>query len=191
MKRLLLICCALVLCGARCFAQEPALPSNSPAPPEPSPAESPPSIIPAAPVAPVLPSAPPTPDISQLDAAFKQTPLGKAADEYRLHVEWRDLQNRASRDPEVIAAKKVINGARTDLEKRKRFRHYYELYYGRMTKLASTPEVKAFVAQQKAAHVGTTAQDRVRPSPSPRAKASVSPTPIPTATPAPSPPVLP
>jgi hypothetical protein len=164
------IAVALLAAAGNCDAQEPALPSNSPtAPGEASPtaADSAPSLIPAAPVAPVLPPAPPTPDLSQLDAAFKQTPLGKAADEYRLHVEWRKLQNRAKDDPQIVAAKKSANAARKDLEKRKLLRNYYELYYGRMREMADTPELKAFVDQQKAAHIGTTAQNTVRPSPTP------------------------
>jgi hypothetical protein len=170
--KILLVSAIGLLLALNCSAQEPALPSNSPAAePQATPAESPPSVIPAAPVAPVLPPAPAVPDLSQLDASFKQTPLGKAADEYRMHVEWRELQNRVSKDRQVMAAKDAVNAARTDLEKRKRFRAYYELYYGRMAEMANTPEVKAYIAQQKAAHLATTAQDRVRPSP------SVSPTP--------------
>ena len=96
--------------------------------------------------------------------------MGKAAEDYRLHVEWRKLQNRVIADPQVIAARKFANAARTDLEKRRRMRAYYTLYYDRMRAIADSPELKAFVDQQKAAHLGTTAQDRVRPSPSPSPK---------------------
>ncbi|MFL6538052.1 MAG: hypothetical protein ACJ8JD_07730 [Chthoniobacterales bacterium] len=174
------------------LAQEPALPSNSPLPetsPSASPDASAPQLIPAAPVAPVLPSAPPVPDISQLDAAFKQTPLGQAAEEYRLHVEWRKLQNRVEDDPDVIAAHKAANGARTDLEKRELLRAYYKLYYDRMAALASAPDVKAYVQNQKNAHLGSTAQDKVRPSATPGAKtptpAGTTPTPTPVPTPTP------
>jgi hypothetical protein len=174
--KILLVTSIGLLLALNCIAQEPALPSNSPvAEPQATAAGSPPSIIPAAPVAPVLPPAPAAPDLSQLDASFKQTPLGKAAEEYRLHVEWRQLQNRAAKDPQVIAAKTAVDAARTDLEKRKRFRAYYELYYRQMTEMASTPEVKAYVAQQKAAHIATTAQDRVRPVPSTTPAPSASP----------------
>jgi hypothetical protein len=189
---------AVFLLALTASAQEPALPSNAPLPeisPAASPEPSAPQLIPAAPVAPVLPSAPPVPDISQLDAAFKQTPLGKAAEEYRLHVEWRKLQNRVADDPDVIAAHKTANAARTDLAKRELLRDYYKLYYGRLAKLASTPELKAYVEQQKNAHLGTTAQDKVRPSATPGAKtptaAGATPTPTPLPTPTSTPPLIP
>jgi len=113
-----------------------------------------------------LPSAPPpqkVPERSQIDEIFKQTSLGKDADERRLHLEWRDLANRVANDRDIIAAKKSAEQARTDLEKRQRLRDYYDLYYGRMRALASSSQMRAALDQLRLAHVSQTTQRRVRP----------------------------
>src|SRR5882762_7909946 len=70
---------------------------------------------------------PALPELSQLDEIFKQTSLGKTADEYRMRVEWRKLQNQVANDRSVVAAKKAAASARTDLEKRKRLGDYYKI----------------------------------------------------------------
>ena len=106
-------------------------------------------------------------EISQLDAAFKATPLNQAAEEYRLHVEWRQLENRTALDPEVVAAKKEAAAAKTDLERRARLRVYYTVYYAHMSALASAPDVKAYLDAKKAAMLASLAQPRVRPTPAP------------------------
>ena len=137
--------------------------------------ENPPAAIPA--------SSPELPELSQLDEIFKQTSLGKTADEYRMHVEWRKLQNQVANDPAVVAAKKTAASARTDLEKRKRLGDYYNIYYERMQALAGTPEMKAALDGFKAGHLAMLVQPHVRPSPSPAASA----TPAPSAAPAGSP----
>src|ERR1700686_5711307 len=62
-----------------------------------------PEILPA----PITEKSPELPELSQLDEIFKQTSLGKTADEYRMHVEWRKLQNQVANDPLVVAAKKT------------------------------------------------------------------------------------
>jgi len=124
------------------------------------------------------PTAEPTiPERAQIDAIFKQTSLGKEADERRLHIEWRELANRVVNDPDIVAAKRAADAAHTDLEKRQRLRAYYDLYYGRMRTLASSSEMKASLDQLRLAHVGKTSQHRVRavedaslPTPSPTAK---------------------
>lgn len=103
------------------------------------------------------------PPLSELDAAFQRSPLGQAAEEHRLHVEWRQLQNRASLDPGVVAAKAAIKTARTDLEKREKLRAYYKTYYARMQLLASAPDVKAYLEAKKNATLASLAQPRVRP----------------------------
>jgi hypothetical protein len=107
---------------------------------------------------------PDVPELSQLDQVFKQTSLGKAADEYRTRIEWRKLQNEAVNDPAVIAAKKAAESAPTDLEKRERLREYYEVYYGRMRARASSAEMKSALDSFKAEHVKLLDQPRVRPS---------------------------
>ena len=68
----------------------------------------------------------------------------------------------------MIAAKKAINEARTDPEKRDLARAYYKMFYGRMLALAETPEVKAYVEQKKKDAINSLAQPRLRPEPTPR-----------------------
>jgi hypothetical protein len=122
---------------------------------------------------------PTIPDVSQLDQVFKQTSLGKEADERRLHIEWRELANRVANDPTVMAAKKSADSASTDLEKRQRLRSYYEIYYGRMRAMASSDEMRKSIDDLKLAHLSQTSQPRVRsetdsslptPSPTPKKK---------------------
>lgn len=142
-----------------------------------------PEILPT----PIPANSPELPELSQLDEIFKQTSLGKAADDYRMHVEWRKLQNRVANDPAVVAAKKTAQSARTDLEKRKLLGDYYTIYCERMQALAATPEMKAALDGFKAGHIGMLAQPRVRPTPSPAPSAIPAPSAAPVATPAGSP----
>jgi hypothetical protein len=122
---------------------------------------------------------PTIPERAQIDEIFKQTSLGKEADEHRLHLEWRQLANRVVNDPDLVAAKRAADAAHTDLEKRQRLRAYYDLYYGRMRALASSSEMRAALEQFRLAHVSATSQHRVRaeqdaslptPSPTPKKK---------------------
>jgi len=119
------------------------------------------------------------PERAQIDEIFKQTSLGKEADERRLHIEWRQLQNEIVNEPDLVAAKKAADTARTDFEKRQRLRDYYDLYYGRMRIRARSAEMKSALDQLKATHVGQITQARVRhetdsglptPSPTPKKK---------------------
>ena len=172
------------------YAQEPPLPAKTETrSPSPSPSAAggrpqlnipeipmsiePPTLVPdpspTTPGARTVPALAKTaPALSQLDAVFQQSPLGQAAEEQRLHLEWRQLQNRAAHDPEVVAAKAATTTAKTDLEKRVRLRAYYNVYYAHMQALASTPEVKNYLNGQKAAVLNSLAQPRVRPTPTPR-----------------------
>ena len=130
---------------------------------------------------PIPPNGPELPEISQLDQAFsKPRSLGKAADEARVHVEWRQLKNRTVNDPEVQAAKAYAQAARTDLEKRNRLRNYYNVYYERMSALASTPEIKLALQALMTSHQSLLDQPHVRPSPTPE---GFTPTPAPSGTP--------
>ena len=104
------------------------------------------------------------PELSEIDEVFKQTSLGKEADERRLHIEWRELSNRLVNDPGIVAAKRAANFARTDLEKRERLRDYYNIYYGRMRSMTSSAEMKAALDQLKTAHLSQINQPRVRPA---------------------------
>jgi hypothetical protein len=103
------------------------------------------------------------PDISQIDQIFKQSSLGKQADERRLHIEWRTIANEVANDPEVIAARESTSEAHTDFEKRQRLRMYYNLYYDRMMAKTTNPDVKAAIDALKKSHLTQTAQPRVRP----------------------------
>src|SRR5215471_15412628 len=119
------------------------------------------------------------PERAQIDEIFKETTLGKEADERRLDMEWRHLQNQVVNEPDLIAAKRSAATARTDFEKRQRLRDYYDLYYGRMRALAGTAEMKSALDQLKLAHLSQLTQARVRhetdgelatPSPTPKKK---------------------
>jgi hypothetical protein len=127
------------------------------------------------------PNGPELPELKELDESFKPKSLGKDADVLRMHVLWRELKNRTVNDSEVQAAKKYAQAARTDLEKRNRLRAYYELYYQRMTALATTPELKLVLQTMKTVHQGILAQPRVRPSPT--LEITGTPSPTPTSTP--------
>jgi hypothetical protein len=119
------------------------------------------------------------PERAQIDEIFKQTSLGQEADERRLHIEWRQLQNQIANEPDIVAAKRSAESARTDLEKRQRLRDYYDLYYGRMRVQARSAEMKTALDQLKIAHLSQMTQARVRhesdsdlprPSPTPKKK---------------------
>jgi hypothetical protein len=105
------------------------------------------------------------PDLSQLDAMFKKSSMGKEADELKFRLELRKLANQVVGDPAIVNAKAEAEAVKTDREKRERLRVYYNLYYGRLGALASTPELKAYVETVKAAHLAPLAQPRVRPTP--------------------------
>jgi hypothetical protein len=130
---------------------------------------------------PVPPNGPELPEISQLDQNFsKPRSLGPQADELRVHKEWRQLKNRTVNDPEVQAAKAYAQSARTDLEKRNRLRDYYNIYYQRMSALATTPELKLALQSLKTSHENLLNQPRVRPTPD-----TSTPSSTPSSTPAP------
>jgi hypothetical protein len=123
------------------------------------------------------PNGPELPGLKELDESFKPKSRGKDADALQVQVLWRQLKNRTTNDPEVQAAKKYAQAARTDLEKRKRLRDYYEIYYQRMSALATTPELKLALQAQKDVHQRILAQPRVRPTPTPEFSGTPSPTP--------------
>jgi len=170
-------------------AQEPPLPAKTEAPsptPNASPASTrpqlnipeipltvePPNLVPDSSLSkhrlPTIPALTKTaPALSELDAAFQKSPLAQEAEEQRLHLKWRQLQNRVAHDPEVVAAKAAATTARTDLEKRVRLRAYYNIYYAHMQALASAPEVKGYLNGKKSAALEGLAQHRVRPTPAP------------------------
>jgi hypothetical protein len=131
--------------------QENATPQISPTPP---PTEGP---------------APRIPSLDELDQAFKQSSLGKASDEARLHGQWRELSNRIINDPDLVEARAHAGRAKTDLEKRHRLRAYYTMFYDRMRAQAGSPELKNYIDTHKAQHLALLAQNRVRPSPAPPA----------------------
>ncbi len=131
--------------------QENATPQISPTPP---PSEGP---------------APRIPSLDELDQAFKQSSLGKAADEARLHAQWRELSNRFINDRDLVEARAHAGRAKTDLEKRHRLRTYYTMLYDRMRAQAGSQDLKSYIDTHKAQHLALLAQNRVRPSPTPPA----------------------
>jgi hypothetical protein len=183
MRSFIYIC--LLLTGSPLLrAQEPPLPAatETPAPSPSATASVRPQVdIPDIPLtvepSPLVPNTSPAPkknvpSISELDAAFQHSSLGQAVEEQRLHLEWRKLKNRASDDPEVIAAKNAIRTARTELDKRNLTRTYYKVFYAHMQALAETPEIKTFLEQRKKDAIAGLAQPRVRPEASPRPTAT-------------------
>ena len=137
--------------------QETATPQISPTPPQ---SEGPAPRIPA---------------IEELDQAFKQSSLGKAADEARLHAQWRELSNRFINDRDLVEARAKAGKSKTDLEKRQRLRAYYTMFYDRMRTQAGSPELKRYIDTHKTQHLALLAQNRVRPAPAPAATASPKP----------------
>ncbi len=124
------------------------------------------------------PNGPELPELKQLDDSFKPKSLGQDADALKVHVLWRELKNRTVNDPDVQAARKYAQAAHTDLERRNRLRNYYEIFYQRMSALATTPELKLALQALKTAQQSTLAQPRVRPTPD-----TSTPSPTPSGTP--------
>jgi hypothetical protein len=162
----------LLTAGLMAYGQEAAPPSVDLLPDQGPPEEE--DMGPSPP-----PNGPELPGLKELDESFKPKSLGPEADALRMHVLWRELKNRTVNDPQVQAAKKYAQSAPTDLEKRSRLRNYYEIYYQRMTALATTPELKVALQTLKTARQNRLAQPRVRPTPD-----TFTPSPTPSTTPA-------
>jgi hypothetical protein len=159
--RCFLITASLLITAASVFAQAAVSSSTNPqetATPQPSP-----SVPENEGVAPRIPA------IDELDQAFKQSSLGKAADEARLHAQWRELSNRIINDRDLVEARAHAGRAKTDLEKRHRLRAYYTMFYDRMRAQAGSQELKSYIDTHKTQHLALLAQNRVRPSPAPPA----------------------
>ncbi len=124
----------------------------------------PPSLIPAniLPAPASLPQIPAAPELEQLNSFFKQSSLGKAADEHRLHVQMAELETRIRNDEDLHAAKASALRAPTDLERRHLLKDYYQLYFRKLRALAGTPDLKAYLDAQEAAHELFLLQPRVR-----------------------------
>jgi len=179
--RLLLALGALIVCLSTgpIRAQQPPLPKAESQDPQPTASAAAervavpagPQLIPPPLLAPdVSPSATPAPNsptIPQLDEAFKQSPLSAAAENSRRHSEWRALRNRVVADPRVVTALAAAETARTDLEKRRLLRQYYELFYAQMIGLAATPELKTYLNDRKNERLAALPQPRVRPTSTP------------------------
>ena len=150
----------LILVGSLLLHAQDAAPPTVNLPKEPEL----PAVDQTAPAPPPAPL-PAVPELSQLDEAFKRTSIGKAADEFRQRVEIRKLQNRVAGDEDILEAKRYAEAAGTDLEKRERLRAYYDLYYGKMRRLAPGEDTRKALDEEKDAHVKLFAQPRVRPVP--------------------------
>ena len=175
-----LVVALLVLSVCTLAAQETDLPKRegpdpaaSPAPAartSPSPA---PEVIPAQPLsaeerAALLAQPPPAvPTTSELDETFKEKPISPIAEAAEHRAQWRKLRNRIANDASLRAARRKAEAARTDLEKRRLLRAYYELYFGRMIAMTSDPGLKLYLNDRKKEHLNALPQPRVRPSPTP------------------------
>ncbi|MDQ6623738.1 MAG: hypothetical protein M3Y86_09685 [Verrucomicrobiota bacterium] len=113
-----------------------------------------------------------------MDEAFKDNPLTTAAADYRQRIEWRKLSNVVVNDSAVKAALAAADAARTDLEKRKLLRRYYDIFFGKMIDLAGTPEMKAYLTARKNEEQAALPQPHVRPEPSAPATAAPSAAPL-------------
>ena len=116
--------------------------SPSPTVPIEPPSLIPPNILPAPDSLPKIPAAH---ELQQLNAFFKQTSLGKAADEHRLHLQMVALETRIRNDEDLHALKATAMKAPTDLERRHWLKGYYQLYYKKLRALATTPDLKAYL----------------------------------------------
>ncbi|HEX4667257.1 MAG TPA: hypothetical protein VH207_11710 [Chthoniobacterales bacterium] len=150
--------------SAQAAKAETAAAEAAPSPSATVPDVEPPSLIPPniLPAPASLPQIPAAPDLGQLNDVFKQTSLGKAADEHRLHLQMSQLETRIRNDDDLHGLKTAAKEAPTDLERRRRLRTYYKLYYRKLRALASTPDLKAYLATQEAAHELSLLQPRVR-----------------------------
>jgi len=97
-----------------------------------------------------------------LNALFKQSSLGKAADEARLHLQMAQLEIRIKNDEDLHVARAAADGMGTDLEKRRRLKAYYHLYYNKLRALATTPDLKAYLDLQEDAQLLILLQPKVR-----------------------------
>jgi hypothetical protein len=123
---------------------------------------------------------PDVPELSTLDEVYKQSSLGKAADDARVRLDVRRLQNHYSHDAAVIDAKNAADAAATDSEKRQRLRDYYRTLYGKMRAGAGSEDVRRAIDAALIDHLRPIAQPNVRPLPD-----DPSPTPTPKRTPNP------
>jgi hypothetical protein len=119
----------------------------------------PPNILPA-PAA--LPQIPAGPDLQKLNALFKQSSLGKAADEHRLHLQMVSLETRIRNDEDLHALKVSADKAHTDLERRHWLRAYYQHYFKKLKALAPSPDLQDYLRARQAAREASLLQPRVR-----------------------------
>ena len=189
-------CCLFVVARTLAEAQEPPLPQpdTQETPPPAAPVPSVPQLIPDDVLPPATP-VPSAPSLPQLDEVFKDNPLTQAAADQRARIEWRKLRNVVANDATVKAARAEAEAARTDLQKRKLLRRYYEMLYAKMMPHASSPEVRRYLQDRKRDQLNALPQPRVRPetvpSPSPSAPGSAAnPTPTPTPQPSIAPPQI-
>ncbi|MEP7071757.1 MAG: hypothetical protein ABI839_05180 [Verrucomicrobiota bacterium] len=147
------------------FAQDPA--ANIAAEPTPLPDNVPPAPATLPGLPDDVPLSSPTPDkvpaLDQLDRMFKESSLGKAADEARLHAQWRTIANHVRHSPDLVAARARAERARTDDTKRKELRSYYMALFARMHAEAATPELRDYLEDRKAEHLFLLSEPKVRP----------------------------
>lgn len=167
--------------------------AEAPSSPTPIPVE-PPSLIPpnllSSPGPSALPPEPTAPDLQLLNALFKESSLGKTADEHRLHEQAAALKVRIRNDQDLHKLKAFAQQAPTDLEKRRRLKVYYDTFYKKLSALADTPDLKAYIKAQRAGNELLLLQPHVRheTDEAELAKLALDLAGAPGATPAPAPP---
>lgn len=182
----------ITLFAAAIGAQDVGLPkADAPAAsPSPSPARPaeliPPDLLPPPSATPPVPP-PDPPSIKELDESLKPKPRSAAAENYRLHIEWRKIRNQVQNDAKVKAALAEAEKAPTDLEKRKLLARYYQVFYARAAAIAPA-ELRNYLNDRKREALNSLPQPRVRPETTKLVPPPPTPVPAPPALPATPPP---
>jgi hypothetical protein len=72
------------------------------------------------------------------------------------------LETQIRNDEDLHQLERAALQARTDLERRRGLRAYYQLYYRKLRDRAATPELRDYLTAQAARHELTLLQPRVR-----------------------------
>ena len=140
----------------------PAATAASPASAVPSPELIPSDVLPMPDASPLPGAATQLPSIEQLNEELKPKPLSKAAENFRMKIEWRKLRNQAQNDPAVKAAHAAADRAHTDLERRKLLAKYFNAFFDKMIALGP-PEMRQYLNARRLDQLRSLPQARVRP----------------------------
>ena len=82
-----------------------------------------------------------------------------------MHLQMSALEVHIRNDADLHEARAFADRAHTDLERRHRFKTYYQLYFKKLIALASTPELQAYLRAREASQESSLLQPRVRHNP--------------------------